>query len=200
MRVSRVIAVPAIASLALVAGCNGSKSASSSSSAASNAASTTSSAAASPSDGASASASSSTDCPTSNTRSFAKTRFVADVGLAAGSFHRYIYKPYQAGAFQKGQNGRVKALVKAGATTALDVKLLSNAQKNIKANPTLCKTLAKPMSDAMTKLKSIKTDAASGNFASIASANSLFSDIENKAKSQGDPITETTDESKAATS
>jgi hypothetical protein len=41
-------------------------------------------------------------CPTSNTKSFAKTKFVLHAGLAFGAFHRYLYKPYQAGTFNKG--------------------------------------------------------------------------------------------------
>jgi len=36
-------------------------------------------------------------CPTSNTKSFAKSKFVLHVGLAAGTFHRYLYKPFKAG-------------------------------------------------------------------------------------------------------
>lgn len=87
MRLNRIIAIPAIASLALVAGCND-KPSSSAASPTSDSASASVSAPAS----ASPSASSST-CPTDgNTRAFAKTRFVMDLGVAAGTFHRYIYK------------------------------------------------------------------------------------------------------------
>src|SRR5690348_4856596 len=48
--------------------------------------------------------------------SFAKSKFVLHAGLAAGAFHRYIYKPYRRGALKKGVPGRKKALVKAGAS------------------------------------------------------------------------------------
>ena len=68
-----------------------------------------------------------------------KTRLLADLGLTYGAFQRYLYKPYRAGAFQKGANGRTKALIKAGLATAAIVKLLSNASKNAAADPTLCK-------------------------------------------------------------
>jgi hypothetical protein len=46
---------------------------------------------------------------------FAKTKFLVHMGLAFGAFHRYIYKPYKAGAFRSGAAGRIKALAKAGA-------------------------------------------------------------------------------------
>jgi hypothetical protein len=78
-------------------------------------------------------------CAQAGTRKIPKTRLLADLGLTYGAFQRYLYKPYRAGAFQKGANGRTKALVKAGLATAAIVKLLSNASKNAAADPTLCK-------------------------------------------------------------
>ena len=68
-----------------------------------------------------------------------KTRLLADLALTYGAFHRYLYKPYKAGAFRKGASGRTKAIIKAGLATAVIVKLLSNAKKNAAADPTLCK-------------------------------------------------------------
>ena len=124
-------------------------------------------------------------CPTQNTRAFAKTRLVADLGLAAGTFHRYIYKPYKAGAFDKGAHGRILALVKAGATAAADVKLLSNATENIKANPTLCRVLYQPVVALEGKLSSLKSDVVSGNLGSVDSAESLVSGLVSSATTNG---------------
>lgn len=131
-------------------------------------------------------------CPTQNTRAFAKTRLVADLGLTAGTFHRYIYKPFKAGAFDKGANGRVLALVKAAATAAADAKLLSNAVQNIQANPTLCHVLYQPMVDLGTKLSALKTDVTSGNLGNIDTAGSSVSGLLSKANSNGLGVTETT--------
>ncbi|HET6193518.1 MAG TPA: hypothetical protein VFE59_41675, partial [Trebonia sp.] len=39
-------------------------------------------------------------CPTKNTESFAKTKFVADVAIAGGAFKRYIYTPAKDGKFK----------------------------------------------------------------------------------------------------
>lgn len=61
---------------------------------------------------------------------FAKTKFVLHTGLAIGAFRRYIYKPWKAGTFKKGAEGRTTALVKAaaaGAFTANEVRLARNA-------------------------------------------------------------------------
>jgi hypothetical protein len=78
-------------------------------------------------------------CAGAGTRKIPKTRLLADLGLTYGAFHRYLYRPYKAGAFHHGAHGRIKALVKAGLASAAIVKLLSNASKNAAADPTLCK-------------------------------------------------------------
>jgi hypothetical protein len=78
-------------------------------------------------------------CASAGTRKIPKTRLLADLGLTYGAFHRYLYKPYQAGTFQKGAKGRTTAIIKAGLASAAIVKLLSNAQQNAAADPTLCK-------------------------------------------------------------
>ncbi len=134
-------------------------------------------------------------CPTSNTRAFAKTRLVADLGIIAGTFHRYVYKPWQAGSFNKGANGRTLAIIKAAGAAALDAKLLSNATENIKANPTLCKVLAQPMIQLEGKLASFKSDALAGNLGFIADAQQAVATIEQQAASAGLKIQETTNTS-----
>lgn len=134
-------------------------------------------------------------CPTSNTRAFAKTRLVADLGIIAGTFHRYVYKPWQAGSFNKGANGRTLAIVKAAGAAALDAKLLANATENIKANPTLCKVLAQPMIQLESKLASFKSDALAGNLGFIADAQQAVATIEQQAASAGLKIQETTNTS-----
>lgn len=61
---------------------------------------------------------------------FAKTKFVLHTGLAIGAFRRWVYKPWKAGTFKKGANGRTAALVKAaaaGAFTANELRLARNA-------------------------------------------------------------------------
>src|ERR1700730_5175630 len=84
-------------------------------------------------------------CPTKNTESFAKKKFVADVAIAGGAFKRYIYTPAKDGKFKKGANGRVLAFVKAAAAGALTVNRLEAAKTAAQANPTLCKLLAEPI-------------------------------------------------------
>jgi hypothetical protein len=103
-------------------------------------------------------------CPTTPTKKFAKTRFVADVGLAFGSFHRYVLKPYQAGEFKPGASGRTKALVKAAASAAFSANRLNAAGKRVDDDPTLCKTLKAPLEALWAKLSALTAKLKSGNF------------------------------------
>lgn len=70
---------------------------------------------------------------------FAKTRFVLHAGVAFGAFHRYIYKPYRAGAFKPDAPDRKKALAKAGASALVVAVEVKQARDAAKDDPTLCK-------------------------------------------------------------
>ena len=162
---SRRMLLAALATAVLLSGCGGGESGStapgsaSSSTTRSPAAASTSTASGTSTPGGTGAAS---DCPTENTRAFAKTRFVADVGGALFLFHRYIYSPYQEGTFQEGAQGRRTALVKAGLAAAATAKLLANARENAKANPTLCRRIAEPLEQAADRLGGLAGDLASG--------------------------------------
>lgn len=133
-------------------------------------------------------------CPTSNSRSFAKTRFVSDLGGAAFLIRRYIYQPYTRGVFTKGHAGRTVALVKAAATAGAVVHLLKNASLNAKANPTLCKTIAAPLSSLTTTVSGLAGSLRGGsvNPGVIGGLGGAVSGLLGKATSAGVPVTEKT--------
>jgi hypothetical protein len=119
-------------------------------------------------------------CASVGTRKIPKTRLLADLALTYGAFHRYLYKPYKAGAFRKGADGRVKAIIKAGLATAVIVKLLSNAKENAAADPTLCKYV--PSMDNIKASLSNLADKIKGGSATSSDAdstNSLFDQLKN---------------------
>ncbi len=70
---------------------------------------------------------------------FAKTRFVANAGLAAGATYQWIVKPYREGKFKKGAKGRTFALIKAGLAGAFAYNRLKAAAENAKGDPLLSK-------------------------------------------------------------
>jgi hypothetical protein len=119
-------------------------------------------------------------CANVGTRKIPKTRLLADLALTYGAFHHYLYKPYKTGAFRKGADGRIKAIIKAGLATAVIVKLLSNAKENAAADPTLCNYV--PNMDNIKASLSTLADKIKGGSATSSDAdstNSLFDQLKN---------------------
>ncbi|MEU1704425.1 hypothetical protein ABZ478_03360 [Streptomyces sp. NPDC005706] len=111
---------------------------------------------------------------------FAKTRFVANAGLAAGAVYQWIYKPYKAGKFKKGAHGRKLTLVKAGLAGAFAYNRLKAAARNAKGDPTLSKAIA-PITAGIESLKSLPAKLRKGD----GSAANDFNDVINKVKDAG---------------
>ncbi|MFH9365359.1 hypothetical protein ACH4K8_06780 [Streptomyces anulatus] len=86
----------------------------------------------------------------------AKTRFVANAGLAAGATYQWIVKPYRAGTFKKGAEGRTFALVKAGLAGGFAYNRLKAAAENAKGDPLLSKAVA-PLTAGIESLKGLGT-------------------------------------------
>ena len=133
----------------------------------------------------------STVCASAGTRKFAKTRFLANAGLAYGAFNRYILKPYQAGSFKQGANGRVAALAKAGASAIFVADQLRRAKNNAAADPTLCK-LAAPLEKAAVSLTGLVSGLKTGSFnpTDLIGADSLLKQIGRESADAGAPIKE----------
>lgn len=130
-------------------------------------------------------------CPTSNTTSFAKTKFVAHAGLAFGAFHRYLYKPYRAGTFTTGSTrSKVLAFAKAGAAALFVKRQVRLASEDVKANPTLCKAIAGPLASLGDTITGAVDKLKRGDASGIVAANSAISAVESGAQSNGDTITE----------
>ncbi|MFJ9107787.1 hypothetical protein [Streptomyces sp. NPDC102283] len=86
----------------------------------------------------------------------AKTRFVANAGLAAGATYQWIVKPYRAGTFKKGAEGRTFALVKAGLAGGFAYNRLKAAAENAKGDPLLSKAVA-PLTAGIASLQGLGT-------------------------------------------
>ncbi len=137
-----------------------------------------------------ATSSNSADCPTTNTTSFATTEFVLRSGLAFGAFHRYLYRPYRAGTFSKGADGRVTAFVKGGAATLFIEREVRLASEDVAANPTLCKAIAEPLAKAGDTVAAAFAEVKGGNASGIDGVNSAISSIASSSSKNGVDITE----------
>ncbi len=139
------------------------------------------------SDGASTAAA---GCPTSNTTNFAKSKFVLHTGLAFGAFHRYLYKPFQAGTFKSGAHGRITAFVKAGAAALFIKREVRLASEDVQANPTLCKTIGRPLQAIGDQVSSVVDKLKSGDTSGIGVLEGLVQTVKSKASSAGTTIQE----------
>ncbi|MFI6353552.1 hypothetical protein ACIBJF_13020 [Streptomyces sp. NPDC050743] len=118
---------------------------------------------------------------------FAKTRFVANAGLAAGATYQWIVKPWKAGKFKKGAKGRKSALVKAGLAGAFTYNRLKAAEKNAQGDPKLAKALA-PISAGIAALKSLPAKLRSGDTKAAGSFDDVINKVKDAGSSAGAPV------------
>jgi len=137
-----------------------------------------------------ASADSGATCPTSNAKGFAKSRFVLHTGEAFGAFHRYLYKPLKAGSFSAGSSGRAKTFIKAGVAVLFIKRQIRLASEDVKANPTLCKAIAAPLSNLGDSISGAVSKLQTGDISGIEQANSSISSIASSSSKNGVTVKE----------
>ncbi|MFB7467193.1 hypothetical protein [Streptomyces sp. NPDC056224] len=122
---------------------------------------------------------------------FAKARFVANAGLAAGATYQWIIKPYRAGKFKKGAKGRTFALIKAGLAGAFAYNRLKAAADNAKGDPLLSKALV-PLTAGIESLKGLGSKLRKGQAGDgdIASFDNVISGVKDAGKSAGAEVTD----------
>ncbi|MFE3180079.1 hypothetical protein ACFXKR_04135 [Streptomyces violascens] len=127
--------------------------------------------------------------PSAERQRLAKTRFVANAGLAAGAAYQWIVKPYKAGKFKKGAKGRTFALVKAGLAGAFTYNRLKAATENAKGDPLLSKALA-PLSSGIDSLKNLGTKLRKGdaNDADVGQFEKVIGGVKDAGAGAGAPV------------
>ncbi|MFB8024772.1 hypothetical protein ACFQ6U_01085 [Streptomyces sp. NPDC056465] len=117
---------------------------------------------------------------------WAKTRFVANAGLAAGAAYQWIVKPYRAGTFKKGADGRTFAVVKAGVAGAFTYNRLKAAADNAKGDPLLAKAVA-PLTAGIESLKDVAARMAKGEAGAgdVGAFESVVNSVKEAGKSAG---------------
>ncbi len=122
---------------------------------------------------------------------FAKTRFVANAGLAAGATYQWIVKPFKAGKFKKGADGRTFAMVKAGLAGAFTYNRLKAAVANAKGDPLLSKALT-PLSSGIDSLKNLGGKLRKGDAgdADVGSFEKIINNVKGAGRSAGAEVTD----------
>ncbi len=128
---------------------------------------------------------------TAEKQKFAKTRFVANAGLAAGATYQWIVKPYRAGKFKKGAKGRTFALIKAGLAGAFAYNRLKAAAENAKGDPLLAKAVA-PLTAGIESLKGLGSKLRKGQAGDgdIDAFDSVISNVKEAGQSAGATVTD----------
>lgn len=173
-----LVAVPLVSASLLLSGCGGSTKTTTTAAASSTVSSTASSTAAA-----------TADCPTDNTQAFPKARFVTNLALGSGAFYQWIFKPYQAGKFAQGADGRTMALIKAGLAGAFAAKQLKDATNNVKSDPTLCKVFIGPLTALQNQVDGLGDKIKSGDLAAVTGAATGIDDLLKTAKNNGIDVT-----------
>ena len=174
----------------LLAGCNNSNSSAGS---AGTGSSSSSAASAAPTDTASpgATATSAAVCPSSNTVTFAKTKFVLHAAEGFGAFHRYLYRPFKAGAFTGGGfKSKLVTYAKAGAAALFIKRQVRLMTEDVKGNPTLCRAIAAPLTNLSSTLSDAVSKLKQGDSSALEQANGYISSIEGSSSKDGDAVTE----------
>jgi hypothetical protein len=130
-------------------------------------------------------------CSKVGTKKLAKTRFLLHAGLGIGAFRHFVYTPFKAGKFNKGANGRVKAMVIAGAATLFALHQLKTAKGFAESDKTLCKLVA-PIDKLTGSLPGLGSGLKSGKLDSngIASTATNVASLKGSSTKLGAPITE----------
>ncbi|WP_406140293.1 hypothetical protein [Streptomyces sp. NBC_01089] len=121
---------------------------------------------------------------TAEKQKLAKTRFVANAGLAAGATYQWIVKPYKKGKFKKGADHRTFTLIKAGLAGTFAYNRLKAALKNAKGDPLLAKAVA-PLTAGVASLKSLPGKLRKGDGGAAGSFDSVINSVKDAGKSAG---------------
>lgn len=139
-------------------------------------------------DGTTTASSSASPSPTTSAQKqkYAKTRFVANAGLAAGAAYQWIVKPYRAGKFKKGADGRTFTMVKAGLAGTFAYNRLKAAADNAKGDPLLSKAVA-PLTAGIASLKDVATRMGKGEAGAgdVGAFEGVINSIKDAGKSAG---------------
>ncbi|MFF7184313.1 hypothetical protein ACFZAR_03585 [Streptomyces sp. NPDC008222] len=117
----------------------------------------------------------------------AKSRFALSAGLAAGAIQQWIVKPWKAGAFADGAQGRTATLLKAGLAGTFAYDRLKGARYNAQGDPALARALA-PVSASVDALKHLPGKLRRGDTSAVAAFDAVIRKVKAAGKSAGAPV------------
>ncbi|MGW1157009.1 hypothetical protein ACWD5Q_00625 [Streptomyces sp. NPDC002513] len=114
----------------------------------------------------------------------AKARYALNAGLAAGAVRQWIVKPWKAGAFADGAEGRTSTLLKAGVAGTFAYSRLKSAQHQARSDPALSRALA-PLGASIDSLKHLPGKLRKGDATAVAAFDAVIRKVKAAGKSAG---------------
>lgn len=139
------------------------------------------------------SSSSSGACPTTETVTAAKTKFVLHAGLGSGAFYEWIYKPFRRGSLKLSIHN-TGSLAKAALAGVFAVHEMDVAKNDAEGDPGLCKVLIAPIDDVRNALDAMvgKIKHGGANDANVGAVDSAVMSLKQQATSAGSSFTDQT--------
>ena len=104
--------------------------------------------------------------------------------------NRWLWKPFQAGTFNKGANGRVTAFIKGGLAALFVKREVRLAATDVQADPTLCKAIIAPLDKLGDTVQAAFDKLKGGDASGITDLNSSIGSIESTSQKDGVAIQE----------
>lgn len=140
-------------------------------------------------------------CPLTTTTASKPTgrpQLEVDIGLTAGTFHRYVLGPSKKHRFDFGARNRTSAVTQASKVLGVESTLLAHGVARVLADPQLCNALYDPMTQLQTVVARLGREIPSGTTSSVPKAEAIISHLLAKAPANGLQVKEIVDLSRAS--
>lgn len=125
-------------------------------------------------------------------------RLAVDIGLTAGTFHRYVLGPSKKHRFDLTTRSRSAAVSQASRVLGVESTLLAQGVARVRTDPGLCNAFYDPMTKLQSLVAGLGREIPSGVTSSVPKAEAIISHLLTKAPSTGLQVKEMVDLNRAA--
>lgn len=140
-------------------------------------------------------------CPLTNATAVnpaARSRLAVDIGLTAGTFHRYVLGPSKKHRFDSSARNRSSAVAQATQVLGVESTLLAHGVTRVLADPQLCSVLYDPMIQLQALVARLGREIPAGTTSSVPKAEALISHMLAKTPANELQVKELTDLNRAS--
>lgn len=115
----------------------------------------------------------------------ARARLAVDIGLTAGTFHRYVLGPSKKHRFDASARNRSSAVAQASQVLGVESTLLAHGVRRVLADPQLCSVFYDPMTQLQAVVARLGREIPAGTTSSVPKAEAIISHLLAKAPANG---------------